>query len=241
MNGLVSISFRDQKPETLIAAVKAAGLEAIEWGGDIHCPHGDIEKAAQLKAACEKAGIAMPTYGSYYRIAESEPELFEAVLASANALGTPNIRVWGGNSPSDKLKTEDYRALVEDARRICDLAPHKKICLECHNKTVTDEYHTALQFIQDVDRPNLRMLWQPNQFRSLDYNLDALRALLPYVEAAHVFHWKREQRLPLWEGAAEWAQYLTLLGNRPLMLEFMHDNRLESLNETAETLLNWKK
>ncbi len=241
MIGLVSISFRNESPETLIAAMQAAGIQVVEWGGDIHCPHGDTEKAAQLKAACEQAGITLPNYGSYYKLAESDPALFQAVLDSAEALGTPNIRVWGGNTPSDRLTAENYEALVEDARRICELAPHKKICLECHQNTVTDEYHTALQFIRDVDRPNLRMFWQPNQHRPLSYNLDGLKALLPYVEAAHVFHWKRKERLPLWEGEGEWKQYLELLGDRPLMLEFIHDNRLESLTETAETLLNWTK
>ena len=34
--GLVSISFRNESPKAIIDASKAAGLRAIEWGGDVH-------------------------------------------------------------------------------------------------------------------------------------------------------------------------------------------------------------
>ena len=64
--GLVSISFRDRSPEILIAAAKAAGITAIEWGSDVHVPAGDVDCAQKVKALCQEAKIAIPEYGSYY-------------------------------------------------------------------------------------------------------------------------------------------------------------------------------
>ena len=41
--GLCSVSFRKLTVEEIIAAVKDAGLDGIECGGDVHVPHGDVE------------------------------------------------------------------------------------------------------------------------------------------------------------------------------------------------------
>jgi len=134
--------------------------------------------------------------------------------------------------------------LVADARRICDMAPDMTVCLECHKNSVTDEYHTALRFLKDVARTNLKMFWQPHQYRDLRYNLDALKALAPYVESVHVFSWDREKKFPLAGMEGDWLQYLDVLKNAGVenyMLEFMHDGSIESLYETAKTLGNWLK
>ena len=242
--GLVSISFRNRTAEEIIQAVKEAGLNAIEWGGDVHVPHGNISRAREIKALCKNAGISIPEYGSYYFIGESEPALWESVLASARALDAPMIRVWGGKKSSDVLTCAEYDALVFDAQRICDASPDHTLCLECHGSSITDEYHTALQFLHDVSRKNLKMFWQPNQFRCFAYNIDALEALLPYIGSVHVFSWQREKHFPLAQGRNDWAEYLKRLTTRDdvhYMLEFMHDGRIESLNETAHELKEWLK
>ena len=46
--GLVSISFRKETPETLVEAVKAAGLSCIEWGSDVHAPCNEEEKLQNI-------------------------------------------------------------------------------------------------------------------------------------------------------------------------------------------------
>ena len=101
-SGLVSITFRSLTPEQIIDLCVEAKIEGIEWGGDIHVPHGDIETATRVGSLTRAASIATPTYGSYYRVGKSEDDglAFDQVLASAVALETPAIRVWAGSMDS---------------------------------------------------------------------------------------------------------------------------------------------
>lgn len=240
--GLVSISFRSHSAEEILSAAREAGLETIEWGGDVHAPHGDITECERIRALSSEYGIRIAEYGSYYKIGQSEPELFDKVLASAKALGTDIIRVWPAmNTPSDSITVADYEAFVLDARRICDLAVGFTVALECHPKSLTDEYHHALSFIKDVGRDNLKSFWQPNQHRSLEYNTDSIRAMLPYIVSAHVFSWTRNEKYPLDRKERDWLEYIRLLSEKPInyMLEFMHDGRIETLKETAKILKKW--
>jgi sugar phosphate isomerase/epimerase len=241
-SGLVSISFRKYSPEDILKAMRDAGLDHIEWGGDVHAPHGNIEECKKIRDLSEKYGIKIAEYGSYYKIAQSSPELFSEAVASARALGTNIIRVWPGmNTPSDTVSEEDYQKFVKDAQRICDEAPDMTVALECHPHSLTDEYHHALDFIKAVGRDNLKTFWQPNQYRSIEYNLESIKTLLPYIVSAHVFYWKRKSRYPLADGTNEWRQYIDLLSEKNVnyMLEFMHDDKIETLNETASTLKGW--
>ncbi len=38
--GLCSVTFRALPPERIVALAAAAGLDVIEWGGDVHVPPG---------------------------------------------------------------------------------------------------------------------------------------------------------------------------------------------------------
>lgn len=240
--GIVSISFRDHSAKEILTAASEAGLEAVEWGGDVHVPHGNESEANAVRELTEAFGMTVAEYGSYYAIGKSDPALFDDVLKSARQLKTNVIRVWAHQGKSsDTFSEEEYQACVADARRICVLAGDITVALECHPNTLTDEYHTELKFIRDVGCDNLKTFWQPNQHRPLEYNLDSIRALIPYIVSVHVYSWKRKERLPLAALESEWAEYFELLSAKDLnyMLEFMHDGNIETLKETAATLKKW--
>jgi len=100
--GLVSVTFRKLSPQEIISLMKKTSLKAIEWGGDIHVPHGDTNKAKQVAALTEDAGLDCVAYGSYYRAGVSEEEglSFNAVVDSALALKAPTVRIWIGKKGS---------------------------------------------------------------------------------------------------------------------------------------------
>ena len=239
--GLVSISFRSKTVEEVARAAKDAGLEAIEWGGDVHAPHGNISAAKIAREISEKYGLRVAHYGSYYKMGYSDPALFDDVLASARELGAPIIRVWAGlGIHPDTLPSEDYERIVKDARRICDMAGDIIIATECHSDSITEHYTYAVKFFEDVDRKNLKTFWQPNQHHGFEYDILAAKALLPYVVGVHVFNWEgdKPEKYPLMQNVEKWRAYMEILKEKDLnyMLEFMPDDRIESLPGESESL-----
>ena len=64
--GLVSISFRALAPHEVVALVVRSGLKGVEWGGDVHVPHGDEVRTKEVAALTRAAGLCCCAYGSYY-------------------------------------------------------------------------------------------------------------------------------------------------------------------------------
>ncbi len=63
-SGLVSVTFRQLTPSAIITLVTRAGLDGIEWGGDVHVPHGDLVRARQVRQQTIQAGLQSAAYGS---------------------------------------------------------------------------------------------------------------------------------------------------------------------------------
>ena len=248
VSGLVSISFRQVKADDLIAECGKCCLKAIEWGSDVHVPSGNIAEAERIRDLTTKAGILMPEYGAYIELGISSEEEMVSTCRSAVALGTSVVRIWAFNRQRNCVSDAEYETVVADAKKMCDLFPALTFCLECHINSLTQDYRDAIQLMKDVDRTNFGMFWQPNQLYSHDYNRRALRMLLPYVYAVHVFSWDmvdgQLRQYPLAEHEDRWRDYLDILKESPrdvlpLMIEFVYDNRLETLKPTADTLNGW--
>ena len=110
-------------------------------------------------------------------------------------------------------------------------------CDGIYFQSFTERPEDALTLMRAVDSPHFRIYWQPFQTRTVEQNLAYLRALAPYVTHLHVFQWKGADRFPLADGIAEWQAYLALLDTpHTLLLEFMPDDRLETLAREADAL-----
>jgi len=246
--GLVSVTFRKLSPDQVVQLAAEAGLKSIEWGGDIHVPHGDLAKAAQARKLCQDAGLAVSAYGSYYRAWASEANgvSFAAIIDTAEALGTNSIRVWAGNLGSEAAPSGLKHAVANDLKRICQLAAERNcsISLEFHGGTLTDTAPAASALIDAVAAPNLTSYWQPPVGMSTEQCLDSLRLVLPHIQNLHVFHWWPDQhyRLPLADGADAWRQYLVLACSpdkpRHASLEFVRADDPDQFRHDAKTLLN---
>lgn len=242
--GLVSISFRKYTAEEIVAAMRRCGLTEVEWGSDVHVPVGDTERARQVRLLTEENGLHVAAYGSYYYLCSGED--FHPYLENARILNTNVIRVWGGKKGSAELTGEDWYALVADARRIAKMAaPYGiTITLECHNNSVTDTADSAKRFLDAVQEPNLKMYWQPNQKYSHEVNVEAAKLLSSDTVNIHVFAWElcgdELLRYPLTAHADRWQEYFRIFRedgtDHTAMLEFMPDDRIESLAEEAAAL-----
>ncbi|MDW7656879.1 MAG: TIM barrel protein [Bacillota bacterium] len=241
-SGLVSITFRHLDAAAVIAVARRARLSGIEWGGDVHVPHGDTERAKTIRAMTEDAGLTVASYGSYYRAGEApsikNPD-FADVLTSAKALGAPVIRVWAGNQPSNKASAVYQKVVIDDSARIARMAESEniRIAFEYHMNTLTDTSDSAVNLLNQAGHPNLFCYWQPPSDMDTATAQEGLQAISSWLSHIHVFYWPRAQeRRPLSEGSVQWRSYFDLIksvpGDRYAMLEFvLHDNPDQAVSD----------
>lgn len=238
-SGLVSISFRDHSPEKILWAASRFQLKYVEWGSDIHAPCQDLEKLRSIVALQNRYGISCSSYGTYFRLGHSDISELPQYIQAAKILGTSILRIWAGRKKALDCTKEERDKLFVEARRAVAIAEQHGVilCLECHRRTYTETKEGALELMEAIHSPNFRMYWQPNPDISLSQNLDYIALLNSYITHLHVFHWTKDQRHPLIDGLEEWKAYLSALsGNHHLLLEFMPDDRIQSLATEAEAL-----
>lgn len=245
--GLCSISFRQFKAEEIISLCSELEIPAIEWGGDIHVPHGNVERAVELAALCGDAGISCPSYGSYYKAGVSEATglPFADVLASAKALGVSTLRVWGGIKNFTEYSASELSAGVDDIRRIADMTAEAGMTLsfEYHENSLTHTPEAILALDRLVNHPAVRYYWQPPHVFNDQACLNSLLDLGGKLTNIHVFQWqltesrvgdKRIERHPLSDGVERWSRFIKALPEDHEgygFLEFVKGDDPEQLRE----------
>ncbi len=245
--GLTSITFRNLDILQLAALAKKSHLSTIEWGGDIHCPPGDTEKTQKARAATEEYGLTVSSYGSYFRLSVNDNSEFDSVCATAQALGASIVRIWAYNKDHDDISCDEYAKVISDARKISDIAKNYGItvCFEYHRGTLTRSGSFAKKLIEDIDRDNIRLYWQPNPEISHSDNCRELETILPYLVNIHCFAWTWEDsknvRHPLSFAKNEWNNYISIAkkGNvQNILIEFVDKDSQDQLISDGAFLLN---
>lgn len=248
--GLVSITFRPLTKSEIGALMEECDLHAVEWGGDVHVPSGSPQDIADACSISAEHGIRTVAYGSYYKAWEETEQSRAAIrqdIGCARALGAKTIRIWAGQKGSADITAAERANVVRELQDACDAAKDSglTVSLECHNWTLTDDCDSSLRLIDEVARENLRLYWQPNQFRDDVYNLDALKRTLPYITNVHVFSWEGKEHFPLAKHETLWRQYIDVLASsgkdHNLLLEFMYNNQPEQLKTDSAVLHGWLK
>jgi len=262
--GICSVTLANKSVNEVIAIVKEAGLEGIEWWGNGHVPHGDITIAAKVKALTVGAGLKVSSYGSYYRagVSKSEGLSFSSVLDTAVTLGAPSIRVWAGNCDYGKADETLVEKVVSDTMRIADMAAKSGVTVtfEFHGGTLTDNNDNAIKFASMVEHPAVFFSWQPPHGYDVGHCLAGLNGLLPRLSTIHVYHWtigSYEKNMfnetvrplkhpedffvhPLAEGEERWREYFKAVNTTGrdhfALLEFVKDNSPEQVIEDGKAL-----
>lgn len=257
-SGLCSISMRQLKPREVVELVRQAGLDGIEWAGNVHVPPGCAQQAAAVRTMTEDAGLAVSSYGSYWKVTDEEgrPEDFSPVLESALALGTDTIRIWAGRKSSVSAADAERNAVISGIVRALEAAaPYGiKLAAEFHTHTLSDNNDAARKLLDTVPHANFYTYWQPMYWLAdPGYCLQGLQALADRVLNLHVFHWlfhsglgdwvQSTERRPLAEGAPDWKRYLQvdLKGFQPhyALLEFVQGDAPAQFLEDAAELRQW--
>lgn len=243
-SGVVSVTFRSLQPAEIIRLAAQAGLNGIEWGGDVHVPHGDVKKAREVYRMTIESGLKIPSYGSYFELGNSRTNglEFDRVLESAVELHAPHIRIWAGNVGS-RDAGEDYRKSInEETQGICDAALKEniKISFEYHNDSLTDTPESTIKLIRDVNRSNLYTYWQASLNTAPEERLEGMKKVSPWLSNIHVYQLDGYDRLELSEGEEEWKKYFgyaaKIEGDRFCMLEFVKNELPEQMIKDAGVL-----
>ena len=245
--GLVSVSFRQLSCEEIVELVSQAKLDGIEWGGDVHVPPGDVARAQEVGRMTRQAGLQVAAYGSYFNRAEDTT--FEQVLDTALALQTPTIRIWAGKTGSADTTPEARAELVAQAQRAADLAQAAGLTLsyEWHSFSLTDTNESAQLLLQEIDRENVWLCWQPNLDADEPYCLAGLEAIKDKMTNVHVYNWKMVDdelvRDALAGGKESWQKYFEVINRTGrdhfALLEFVRDDSPEQFRADAATLKQW--
>lgn len=243
--GLCSVTFRSLPPERIVALAAAAGLDAIEWGGDVHVPPGDVARAAEVARMTTDAGLAVASYGSYFRAGAEES--LTAVLDSAAALGADRVRVWAGGHGSAEVSEEERARVTTRLRAAAVEAAARGIglALEFHGGTLADTAPATRQLLHEVDHPMLSTYWQPTVGAAVPVALEEFRQLSPHVSAAHVFSWwPGTERHPLRSRSALWTRFFAAAATAPrrprdALLEFVPGDAPALLAGEAAALLGF--
>lgn len=245
-SGLVSITFRQLSPQEIIQLVVQTGLEGIEWGGDVHVPHGNLTRAREVRRMTAEAGLRTAAYGSYYRAGHEDSGPFAAVLETALELEAPLIRVWAGVQGTDTADAAYFERVVEDSRRIAELSAQAgmSIAYEFHTQTLTDTNEAARKLLKAAHE-HIASYWQPPRYSTVEYNLAGIASVLPWLQHIHVFNWhvKTGERLLLAEAEQNWLRYLKSVAatghEHFALLEFVKDDAPEIFLRDAATLKQW--
>lgn len=241
--GLCSVTFRQLAPEKVVELSADAGLEVIEWGGDVHVPPGEPDRAAEVARVTTDAGLAVCSYGSYFR--SGADESLTPILDSAAALGADRVRIWAGRVDSADATPEQYAQIAARLRDATAEASERGIALalEFHRGTVADTPQAALRLIADV--PGLTTYWQPTVDAPDAVALAEYDALAAHVSAVHVFSWwPFDRRLRLDERKSLWRPLFVAAAANPApprdaLIEFVPDDDPELLAPEAATLRRW--
>ena len=238
---LTSVTFRKKSIEEIVDLVAQAGLDAIEWGGDVHVPPTDPAAAEKALKLCKEKGIAVSAFGSYYRCGEDED--FAPILETALRLETNVIRVWAGRLGSAECPAETREKLNKKLAEAVAMAKEKGciVATEYHPNTLTDDLDSALQLLEDV--PGLYTYWQPaTQIpRAPGYDTYALEKLGKRVVNAHAFHRNNQnQKVPISDAFDKWVQHVRDLEKfcavGHVAIEFVKDDSSEQFLDDAKTL-----
>lgn len=234
--GLCSVTLRGSSVGEVVDVAAGGGLAAIEWGGDVHVPAGDLAAAASAGELTAAAGLVVGSYGSYLF---AEPTLADddiaRVVETAAALGAPWVRVWCPFGVEPGAPEDEVVAVAATLRRITGRASAVGVgvYVEFHGQTLTATEASAAAVLAAASSPaGPWSAWQPpywdrtrplgaatdpvgdpatggGRHDAADRDEAGIAVLAPRLVHVHVYAWDHEGgRHPLATQADAWVRRL---------------------------------
>jgi sugar phosphate isomerase/epimerase len=227
----------EKQPEKTIAAVKALGIHCGHLGFAGHVPLGGVGKA--WRAAAEEQDFALTSiwaafegesYADMPTVQRTVGFIPEATRAAREArsrevidagaeLGVGIFACHIGFVPEDEA-SRDFVAVRDMVRRLCDYAAKYNMTFAL--ETGQEAAHVMMRFIDAVDRPNLKINFDPANMilYGTAEPIGALEVMAPRVVSVHCKdgNWPpKDQKdalgmeMPLGEGAVGMDRFVAKL------------------------------
>jgi len=249
--GLCSITFRTLSTDDVIDVAGRAGVGGIEWGADVHAPPGAGPSITALGARTRDAGLAVVSYGSYVGMGPTGDEI-DAVLDTAEALGSPMVRIWTELGVTPRSPVTERRRVTERTAVLAERIVARGLLptLEFHPGTLTETAASANELLDAIGPTALRTHWQPDPSLGPQTALGELSAVTAHLAHLHVFAWGAggiDDRRPLADGAALWTRALELAdrdgagvpGGRYALCEYVLDDDPDQFVADVRALRSW--
>ena len=205
------------------------------------------ESYSSIQAVKETVGLVPPT-AREERVAETKQ-----IARFANLLGAPGIGIHIGFIPEEPDDPE-YSTVVSVARNICDFC--KDLGLAMHLETGQETAPTLLRFIQDVERDNLAVNFDPANMILYGSGrpIEALKLVGKYVRSVHAkdarwsdkpgVEWGAET--PLGEGEVDMEKFVKTLdelgyeGPLTIEREISGEKQIEDIKKAVNLLKDIK-
>lgn len=238
--GFTTVTFRKRSRREICEIAQKNNIKFIEWGGDVHLPPDDDNALKEVISLQKEFGLTAVSYGSYYRLGAENYFLFEKIADTAKAIDAKFIRIWQGDISSKYITEEKLSLMINETKKLAEIADKKGITIafEFHKNTNNDNGKSSVEFLQAVDKPNVKTYWQPF---STDNDIENLKAVLPYLVCVHVFEWNEAgYRYSLKHGKNKWAEFFNIIENSGAdpfyIMEFVKRDSKNQFKKDAETL-----
>jgi len=202
-----------------IAHTRFRDLEIFE-------PHLAAEDEALIASLLKSNGLAPVILSSYLQVAPklTTGEKFLAenseLVARVRRFQFRKVRLFpgGGISPGDKAATD---VVAHRLSQVAAELPEVQILIETHDGSIADEPEEMVALVQQINLPNVSLLWQPTVFQTEP----ALRQLA--VQKHYVRHVHLQNRNPdgsyttLKNGVVPWDKILPQFQDTEATIEFV--------------------
>lgn len=205
---------RVSRPLTeILGPVAAAGFRELE----IYEPHlGAEATSSAIRETLQANGQTPVILSSYLNLSPASmtdgeaEEGIEQIAGRTDFYGFSKVRLFAGS----KLQPEDAAGIagfVERVRRMADRMPRTEIVLETHDGSLADDSRAVMAAMEQIQRPNVGLLFQPTFFTDREAILEQFRLQRPHVRHLHLQNRNRDLSFArMADGIVPWRELFAM-------------------------------
>ena len=218
-----TVSTPDYSPADVVARIKQAGYDGIEWrvSDEAPDPRGTgfwagnkstlplstfAQRAQDYKRLSDNAGLEMPSLGSY--VSCDDLASVEYIMKAAGSIGVPMLRVRVPNYDNSLSYKSLFDSSREKYKRVAELAGryNVKALVELHHRTICPSASSARLFLDGFNPAEVGVIHDAGNmvfegFEAYRLGFETLGSFLAHVHIKNA-RWFPVRYLP--DGGVEW-------------------------------------